>query len=50
MTAAERKQVAAALREALARARNGQSAVYLSQFHASMLLELLDEEVGRDDA
>ena len=36
MTAAERKQVAVA--------------VYLSQFHASMLLELLDEEVGRDDA
>ena len=42
MTADQRKKLAGELREALGRARNGQSAVYMSQFHAGLLMELMD--------
>ena len=46
MTADQRKKMAGELREALGRARTGQSAVYMSQFHAGLLLDLLDNLAG----
>lgn len=42
MTADQRKKLAGELRESLGRARKGQSSVYMSQFHAGLLLDLLD--------
>jgi len=43
MTAEERKKLAGELREALSYSQQRHSPVYLSQFHAGLLLELLDE-------
>jgi len=43
MTAEDRKKLAGALREALSLAEQRRSAVHMSQFHAGLILELLDE-------
>lgn len=43
MTAAERKQLSGDLREALSRALQRGTSVHLSQYHAGLLLELLNE-------
>ena len=43
MTAEDRKRLAGALREALSLAEQRRSAVHMSQFHAGLILELLNE-------
>ena len=43
MTAEDRKKLAGALREALSLAEQRRSAVHMSQFHAGLILALLDE-------
>lgn len=43
MTAEDRKKLAGALREALSLALQRRSAVHLSQFHAGLILELLND-------
>ena len=43
MTADDRKKLAGALREALSLAEQRRSAVHMSQFHAGLILELLNE-------
>ena len=50
MTAEDRKKLAGALREALGLAEQRRSAVHMSQFHAGLILELLDETEGGTDA
>lgn len=44
MTTEERKQLAGDLREALSRALQRGTSVHLSQYHARLILELLNEE------
>ncbi len=43
MTAEDRKKLAGALREALSLAEQRRSAVHMSQFHAGLILELLND-------
>ena len=43
MTAEDRKKRAGALREALSLAEQRRSAVHMSQFHAGLILELLND-------
>lgn len=43
MTTEERKKLAGDLREALSLAQQRRSAVHMSQFHAGLILDLLDE-------
>lgn len=46
MTDAQRKKLAGELREALSAARKRGTSVHMSQFHAELILALLDEIVG----
>lgn len=48
MTTDDRKKLAGELREALSHSQQRHSPVYLSQFHAALILELLDEEAPHD--
>lgn len=50
MTAEDRKKLAGALREALSLAEQRRSAVHMSQFHAGLILELIRETEGGNDA
>lgn len=43
MTSDDRKKLADELREALFMAQQRRSSVHITQFHASLILELLDE-------
>jgi len=43
MTTEERKRLAGDLREALSLAEQRRSAVHMSQFHAGLILELLND-------
>ena len=43
MTADDRKKLAGALREALSLAEQRRTAVHMSQFHAGLILELLND-------